>query len=84
MNLDVQAQSWSAASGAEIEDTGREESLHDTLADPLAADADAVQMSKFEGAGPAASKTAREVSSNDVENPQHVVDRAENDKTGFR
>ena len=29
-------------------------------------------------------KNTRQVFSNDVENPRHVVDRAENDKTGFR
>jgi hypothetical protein len=85
MTLDMDTQSWSATSGAEIEDAGREESLHDPLVDPLVgeAEADVVQMSKFDQ-GPAESKTAREVFSADVENPRHVVDRAESDKTGFR
>ena len=31
-----------------------------------------------------AATSARQVCSNDIENPRHVVDRAELDKTGFR
>ena len=34
--------------------------------------------------GPTESRTARQVFASDVENPRHVVDRSETDKSGFR
>ncbi len=41
------------------------------------------KRSEFED-GPKKSRSSRQVFSSDVENPRHVVDRAESDKTGFR
>ena len=42
-----------------------------------------MKRSKFD-TGPAASKTSRQVFSSDVENPRHVIDRAESNNTGYR
>lgn len=54
------------------------DALHDSLTDPLAeAETDAVQM---EGN----SRAIRNVFTKDVENPRHVVDASESDKSGFR
>lgn len=60
----------SGDAAARLSDDG----LRDSLQDPLQDAGEAVQMTA----------NARTVSNNDVENPRHVVDRAESDKTGFR
>lgn len=41
------------------------------------------KRSEFSGSAPAHPKSSRQVFSKDVENPRHVVDRNESDKTGF-
>lgn len=52
--------------------------LEDSLVDPLAeAETDAVQMEEN-------SRAVRQTFTKDVENPRHVVDASESDKSGFR
>ncbi len=41
------------------------------------------KRSEFSG-GPISSRSARQAGTTDVENPRHVVDRAESDKSGYR